>query len=52
MRDWLQSPKRNSYNSGDSHITQTCIQQKEETNERFADYLNKLIAEPPANSKR
>lgn len=49
MRDWLQSPKRNS---GDSHITQTFIQQKEGTNERFADYLNKLIAEPPANSKR
>jgi hypothetical protein len=37
------------WNSGESNLTQTFIQQKEGTIERFADYLNKLIAESPAN---
>ncbi len=35
------------WNSGENHLEQTFIQQKEGTNERFADYLNELISTEP-----
>ncbi len=39
------------WNSDENNLTQTFIEQKKGTNESFGDYLNKRIAEPPANRK-
>ncbi|MFW5755714.1 MAG: hypothetical protein ACOCWK_03865, partial [Tangfeifania sp.] len=40
------------WNSDKNNLTQTFIEQKEGTDDCFGDYLNKLIAEPPAGRIR